>query len=50
MKADLTDARLMSYERRACGRRAAHRSARRTVQAPARVFRGEGFTGGLEAS
>jgi hypothetical protein len=34
MKADLTDARPMSYERRACGRRAAHRSARRTVQAP----------------
>jgi hypothetical protein len=31
IKADLTDARAMSYERRECGRRTAHRSALRTA-------------------
>jgi hypothetical protein len=42
IKADLTDARAMSYERRGCGRQAAHRSARRTVlrHAPSVLLRG----------
>jgi len=33
-QADQSVARSMSYERRGCGRQSAHRSARRTVQAP----------------
>jgi hypothetical protein len=42
IKADLTDARPMSYERRVCGRQAAHRSAKRTVlrHAPRVLLRG----------
>ena len=33
-RATQLEARLMSYERRACGRRAAHRSAMRTAKGP----------------